>query len=131
MGLTSWARDDVRKTDVTIAKNYLSHDEITELNRVGSMWLDFAEDQAMRRKQVFMTDWQTKLDEFLRFNDRNVLPDAGKISKKMADGKARVEYEQFAKHRRVAKESLGEEDWMKQIEATVKMLPAHKKDVEK
>lgn len=116
---------------MTIAKNYLNQDEITELNRVVSMWLDFAEDQARRRKQVFMTDWQTRLDDFLRFNDRNVLSDSGKISKKMADEKAQAEYEQFAKHRREAKESLGEADLMKQIEATVKMLPAHKKDVEK
>ena len=82
MGLTSWARDEVRKTDVTIAKNYLDNTEILELNRIITMWLDFAEDQATRRKQVFMQDWQIKLDEFLRFNDRDVLPDAGKVSKK-------------------------------------------------
>ena len=85
MGLTSWARDDVRKTDVTIAKNYLNSHEITELNRIVTMWLDFAEDQATRRKQVFMQDWQTKLDEFLRFNDREVLTDAGQVSKKMTE----------------------------------------------
>lgn len=88
MGLTSWARDAVQKTDVTIAKNYLAGDEIVELNRIVSMWLDFAEDQATRRKQVFMRDWQSKLDDFLRFNERDVLAGAGKVSKKVADEKA-------------------------------------------
>jgi len=57
MGLTNWARDEVRKTDVTIAKNYLDVDEISVLNRIVSMWLDFAEDQAIRRKQVFIRDF--------------------------------------------------------------------------
>ena len=128
MGLTSWARDEVRKTDVTIAKNYLSGDEITGLNRIVTMWLDFAEDQATRRKQVFMRDWQIKLDEFLRFNDREVLPDAGKVSKQMADEKAQAEYEQFAVQRREAKEVLGEAELMKQLEATSKRIPSRQKD---
>jgi len=131
MGLTSWARDEIRKTDVTIAKNYLDSTEVTELNRIVTMWLDFAEDQATRRKQVFMQDWQTRLDEFLHFNDRDVLPDAGKVSKKMADEKAQVEYDQFAAKRREVKESLGEAELMKQIEAAAKLIPARKKDVEK
>jgi len=82
MGLTNWKSDVVRKTDVTIAKNYLQEHEIEELNRIVVMWLDYAEDQARRRKQVFMKDWEQRLDEFLRFNDRNVLPHAGSISKK-------------------------------------------------
>ncbi len=62
MGLTNWKGDRVAKADVKIAKNYLSADEIDELNRIVVMWLDFAEDQARRRKQVFLHDWQTKLD---------------------------------------------------------------------
>jgi hypothetical protein len=129
-GLTSWARDEVRKSDVTIAKNYLNSDEITELNRIVTMWLDFSEDQATRRKQVFMRDWQTKLDEFLRFNDRDVLPDAGSVSKKSADEKARAEYEQYAALRREAKEAAGEVELMKQLEATVKLIPARKGRIE-
>ena len=76
MGLTNWKGDIVRKGDVIIAKNYLGEPEINELNRIVVMFLDFAEDQARRRKQIFLADWQTKLDEFLRFNDRAVLPDA-------------------------------------------------------
>ncbi|MDK7223087.1 RhuM family protein, partial [Proteus mirabilis] len=73
MGLTSYKFDEVRKTDVTIAKNYLRENELKELNRIVNMWLDFAEDQALRRKQVFLQDWDTKLDQFLSFNDRDVL----------------------------------------------------------
>ena len=74
MGLTTWKGERVRKRDVTVAKNYLNEDEISELNRIVTMWLDFAEDQARRRKQVFLKDWETKLDEFLRFNDAESCP---------------------------------------------------------
>ncbi len=72
MGLTTWKDSEVRRTDVTIAKNYLQENEIEELNRIVTMWLDFAEDQAKRHKQVFMNDWKQKLDDFLRFNTRQV-----------------------------------------------------------
>ena len=121
-GLTSWAGDEVRKSDVTIAKNYLSADEITELNRIVTMWLDFAEDQASRRKQVFMQDWEQKLDDFLRFNDREVLPHAGKRTKKEADSKAQAEYELFAAQRRAQKEAIGENDQFAQLEAAAKLI---------
>ncbi|OOX32734.1 hydroxyacid dehydrogenase [Vibrio parahaemolyticus] len=107
MGLTSYKGDEVRKTDVTIAKNYLREDEIKELNRIVNMWLDFAEDQALRRKQVFLQDWADKLDQFLSFNDRDVLSGAGKISKKDADNKAKLEFDRFAEQRRRLKESEG------------------------
>ena len=73
MGLTTWKGEAVRKQDVTVAKNYLSEEEIRELNRIVTMWLDFAEDQARRRKQVFLKDWETKLKEFLVFNERSAL----------------------------------------------------------
>jgi len=135
MGLTSWARDEVQKTDITVAKNYLSIDEISELNRIVTMWLDYAEDQALRRKQVFMHDWQTKLDEFLHFNDRKVLPNAGTVSRKMAEDKAKAEYEQFAAERRKAKESKGEAVLIKQLEDLskhiAKRIPARKKSDKK
>jgi len=110
MGLTSYKGEDVRKGDVTIAKNYLSQNEVSELNRVVSMWLDFAEDQAQRRQQVFLRDWQEKLDQFLQFNDRPVLTGTGKITKKVADEKARAEYSQFAQQQRRLKEAEGEKD---------------------
>lgn len=70
-------------------------------------WLDFAEDQALRRKQVFLQDWADKLDQFLSFNDRDVLSGAGKISKKDADDKARLEFDRFAQQRRRLKEAEG------------------------
>lgn len=82
MGLTSFKGDEVRKCDVTAAKNFLSQHAVGELNRIVNMWLDFAEDQARRRKQIFLRDWQEKLDQFLQLNDREVLHDAGKITKK-------------------------------------------------
>jgi hypothetical protein len=120
MGLTSWKASEVRKTDVTIAKNYLKEEEIDSLNRIAVMWLDYAEDQATRRKQVFMKDWEHKLDDFLKFNDRNVLPDAGSVGKKDADDFAKDEYDRFAERRREYKEVLGEEESIKQLEETAK-----------
>lgn len=110
MGLTSYKGEEVRKGDVTVAKNYLSQNEVSELNRVVNMWLDFAEDQARRRQQVFLRDWQDKLDQFLQFNDREVLQGTGTVSKKMADEKAQAEYSQFAEQQRRLKEAEGEKD---------------------
>ena len=108
MGLTSYKFDEVRKTDVTIAKNYLRENELKELNRIVNMWLDFAEDQALRRKQVFLQDWDTKLDQFLSFNDRDVFQGAGGISKKAADEKAKEIFDIYAQKRRRLKETEGE-----------------------
>ena len=107
MGLTSYKSGEVRKTDVTIAKNYLRENELKELNRIVNMWLDFAEDQALRRKQVFLQDWDTKLDQFLSFNDRDVLQGAGGVSKKAADEKAKEIFDIFAQKRRQLKEIEG------------------------
>ena len=126
MGLTTWKGGEVRKTDVTTAKNYLQEEEIEELNRIVTMWLDFAEDQAKRRKQVFMKDWERKLDDFLRFNERRVLPNAGKVSKQMAEDHARAEYEKFEVRRREYKELVGETDYMKQLEEAARQLPEKK-----
>ena len=122
MGLTTWKGDEVRKTDVTIAKNYLKEGEIEGLNRIVTMWLDFAEDQAKRRKQVFMKDWEQKLDDFLHFNERQVLPNAGKVSKQTADEHARAEYEKFEDRRREYKETLGAVETIKQLEQASKMI---------
>ena len=123
MGLTTWKGDVVRKGDVTVAKNYLSESEIQELNRIVVMFLDYAEDQARRRKQVFLNDWTTKLDEFLRFNERQVLPDAGSVSRESADEKAQQEYERFSERRRSAIEAEAEQDLMRELEDTAKRLP--------
>ena len=124
MGLTSWHGGEVRKTDITTAKNYLRAEEIDELNRIVVMWLDFAEDQARRRKRIFMQDWQQKLDDFLRFNERRVLPGAGTVSRKGAEDHARAEYEQFETRRREYREALGAADYVKQLEEAARRLPA-------
>jgi hypothetical protein len=122
MGMTNWRADEVRRTDVTIAKNYLKEDEIGELNRIVVMWLDFAEDQARRRKQVFMKDWEQKLDEFLKFNERRVLPHAGSVSKKNAEEHARLEYDKFSQRRREYKEVVGEAESIKALEGAAKRV---------
>lgn len=106
----------MRKSDVTVAKNYLHEQEIDELNRIVVMWLDFAEDQARRRKEIFLKDWQDKLDSFLAFNDRDVLPDAGAVSRKQAEDHAHQEYERFAAQRRAWLESEGEASQIKVLE---------------
>ena len=131
MGLTTWKGAEVRKSDVTIAKNYLKEDEITGLNRIVTMWLDFAEDQAIRRKQVFMRDWEQRLDEFLQFNDRNVLTCAGTISKQQAEDHATSEYEKFEVRRRQYKESLAEADYLRLLEDAARYLPDPDNNVKK
>jgi len=129
MGITSWKGDSVRKGDVTVAKNYLNRDEIVELNRIVTMWLDFAEDQARRRSQVFLRDWEAKLDEFLRLSDREVLKTKGGISKAGADEKAEAEYERFAERRRTLLEAEAERAGAEAIEeaAMRHAAPASKK----
>jgi len=122
MGLTTWKGDEVRETDVATAKNYLKEDEIDALNRIVVMWLDFSEDQAKNRKQVFMKEWEHKLDEFLRFNDRKALPNAGKVSKRVAESHAREEYQKFEGRRRSYKESVGEAETIKHLEEAAKKL---------
>lgn len=117
MGLTTWKSGLVRKTDVTGAKNYLREPEIGELNRIVTMWLDFAEDQAQRRKEIFLRDWAERLDAFLSFNERQVLSGAGHVSKKEADAHAEGQYEQFATQQRTALEAEGEQGLARLIEA--------------
>jgi hypothetical protein len=97
MGLTAWAGDKPRKTDVGIAKNYLSADELDALNRIVTAYLEFAELQALNRRAMHMTDWIAKLDDFLRLSDREILTHAGKISHDDAQAKAERE---LAKYRR-------------------------------
>lgn len=122
MGPRSWKGDSVARSDVTIAKNYLREDEISELNRIVVMWLDFAEDQARRRRQVFLRDWETRLDDFLRFNDRDVLENAGSVTKAGADEHAWNEYEQFAARRRALMEAEGEHAAIAALENTARRL---------
>ena len=83
---------------------HLNADEIEGLNRIVTMYLDYAEDQAKRHRQIFMRDWRKKLDAFLQFNERDILTDAGKVSKAVAEQLAVEQYEIFH-HRRLAVEA--------------------------
>ena len=95
MGLTNWRGSKVRKSDVSIAKNYLTEQELAALNNLVEQYLVFAEGQALRRVPMTMNDWIAKLNAFLTINDRDILNHAGKISHEMAKSKAEQEYEQF------------------------------------
>lgn len=98
MGLTSWKNAPagrIRKPDVSIAKNYLSEQELTSLNRIVGMYLDYAEDQAERRQVMYMKDWAEKLDTFLQFNQRDILDNLGKVSHEIAKAFAESEFEKY------------------------------------
>ncbi len=99
MGLTSWKGDGVRKNDVTTAKNYLNEKELKALNRMVTRYLDYAEDQAERKKPMYMVDWKTRLDAFLEFDEQEILQNAGKIAKEVADQLASAEYEKYNQRR--------------------------------
>lgn len=99
MGLTNWSGDKLRKKDVTISKSYLQQDELDILNRIVTMYLDYAELQAKSHRQMFMKDWWEKLDAFLQFNGQEILQNAGKITKKVADKLAEDAYESFNQNR--------------------------------
>ncbi|PIY83858.1 MAG: hydroxyacid dehydrogenase [Candidatus Omnitrophica bacterium CG_4_10_14_0_8_um_filter_44_12] len=130
MGLTSWKGAKVRPSDVTIAKNYLNAKEIDQLNRIVTMYLDYAEDQAKRHRQIFMRDWRKKLDAFLKFNERDILKNAGKITKEVADQLALKQYGRFNAHRlkqEAEAEMLADDAEFKQIEEKIKKLPKKRK----
>ena len=95
MGLTNWRGASLRRTDTEVAKNYLSVNEIDTLNRLISMYLDFAELQAARRRPMTMVDWTSKLDDFLRTSEFEILTHLGKISSDAALKKAHDEYEKY------------------------------------
>lgn len=100
MGLTVWKNSPkgaIRESDVFIAKNYLNEKELDHLNRIVDMYLGFAEMQAQRGIIMYMKDWVAKLDAFLKFNERQILADAGRISHEVAEALALKEYEKYRK----------------------------------
>jgi hypothetical protein len=99
MGLTNWRGVNIRKTDVSVAKNYLKEDEILALNNLVEQYLIFAQGQAMRRIPMYMNSWIDKLNSFLDLNDREVLTDAGSISHKIGKENAEREYKIFKKNK--------------------------------
>ncbi len=110
MGLTTWKGAKVRRADVTVAKNYLNDGEIRQLNRIVTMYLDYAEEQAERRQPLYMRDWRAKLDAFLAFNERDILKDGGRVSAEIAQKLALDEYEKF-EGRRLAEEAAAPDEW--------------------
>ena len=110
MGLTTWKnapKGKIVKADVSIAKNYLSHDEMQELNEIVTMYLDYATRQARRHIPMTMEDWASKLDAFLRFNDAEILEDKGKVTAAIAKAFAESEFEKY----RVIQDRLYQSDF--------------------
>jgi hypothetical protein len=114
MGLTSWKNSPqgkIRKSDVTIAKNYLTEDELKPLNRIVSMYLDYAEDQAEQGKAMTMKDWAEKLNAFLQFNQKQILYNSGKVTAALAKEFAENEYGKYS----IIQNQLYESDFDKEI----------------
>ena len=99
MGLTNFDGNKIRKSDITVAKNYLSKEELEDLNRVVTMFLDHAEDMARQNIPMYMKDWAETLNDFLKFRRREILTNAGKVSKELADKKAIEQYEIYRERR--------------------------------
>jgi hypothetical protein len=127
MGLTSWKGSVVRKGDVGTAKNYLTAEEVEELNRVVVMYLDYAEDQAKRRRAVTMAEWAVKLDAFLSFNERDVLTHAGHLRMDVAQKLASERFEVFDANRRAAEAMQADEDDIAQLEEVAKVAKGSRK----
>ncbi len=114
MGLTSWKNapdGKIVKADVAVAKNYLTHEEMSELNEIVTMYLDYATRQARRRIPMTMADWAGKLDAFLRFNDADILTHKGTITAEIAKAFAESEFEKY----RVIQDRLYESDFDRMI----------------
>lgn len=122
MGLTSFKGAIVRKGDIGTAKNYLQQDEIDELNRIVTMYLDYAEDQAQKRKTISMDGWADKLDAFLEFNERDLLTHAGKLKMDVAQKLAAERYDEFDTKRKEAEAIAADEEDIKELETLEKKL---------
>jgi len=123
IGLTNWKNSPggtIRKTDVSIAKNYLNEKELDGLNRIVTMYLDYAEMQAQKGVVMYMKDWVKKLDAFLQFNEREILQDGGKISHEVAVALAESEYEKY----RAIQDRMLESDFDREVK---KLLTSTKK----
>ena len=125
MGLTNFKGKQPQKSEITTAKNYLSEQELKELNAITSAYLDFAELQALRRKAMTMRDWVAKLDEFLRMSDSEILQNAGTISHEMAMEKARGEYQKY-KMQNQDELSQVERDFLDSVKKTQKLMESKK-----
>lgn len=127
MNLTNWSGSRVRKQDVIIAKNYLQQNEIKELDRLVSMFLDYAENQAQRRRQLSMSDWKEKVDGFLNFNDYEILKGKGAISRKQANEIAKKRYLEFDEARKKQEALEADAEDLKELETIEHEMIAEKK----
>ena len=121
MGLTSWEGnpdEKILKSDVSVAKNYLSKEELQSLGRIVGAYLDLAEDRAKRKIPMTMEDWAKRLDHFLTFNEREILKDAGKISAEIAKDHAASEFEKY----RIIQDRLFESDFDKETKKLERQL---------
>ena len=121
MGLTTWEHSSngkVLKTDVTVAKNYLTTEELESLGRIVNAYLELAESRAKRKIPMTMGDWATRLDSFLEFDERDVLQNTGKISAKIAKEYAESEFEKY----RIIQDRLFESDFDKEIKAITQKM---------
>lgn len=134
MQLTSWKGSRVRKGDVTISKNYLTEAEVRELNRLTTMFLDFAQDRAERRKQTLMAEWIDQTDRFLTFNERDVLTGKGNMSHEAMEKIVGKRYATFDAQRRESERLTAEQDdaaeTLKVIEGVSKRIRKRKGDQE-
>ncbi len=122
MGLTTWKNaptGPIRKTDVSIAKNYLDEKELAGLNRIVSMYLDYAEDQANNCVVMHMKDWKAKLDAFLKFNEKDILDNSGAVSAEIAKALAEGEFDRY----RIVQDAIMVSDFDRELE---KLLPGNK-----
>ncbi len=129
MGLTTWKNapaGKIRKTDIGIAKNYLNEKELDGLNRIVTMYLDYAESQAQKGVVMYMKDWVVKLDAFLQFNERAILKDAGKVTHEVALALAESEYKKF----RAKQDAFYESDFDKNLKSK-KQLEKAEDDLDK
>lgn len=132
MGLTTWRHGPsgrIQRNDTSIAKNYLTHEEISTLNLIVNQYLDFAELQARQRKPMKMVDWITKLDGFLRLNDREILSSAGHVSAELAKKHSEGEFEKYEEARRIREASTPTSDFDRVVEE-VKALPAKSRETD-
>lgn len=131
MGLTNWTGDRERKADAVVSKNYLDMQELDQLNRLVTMFLDFSEDRAMRRIETRMADWIAQTDRFLAFNERAVLTGAGRISHEQMEATVGERYAAFDARRRAIEAEAAEQEAaedLKQLQAEAKRLAPSKKN---
>ena len=120
MGLTNWRGEKIRKTDISIAKNYLQENELMALNNLVEQYLIFAQGQAMQRIPMNMKDWIEKLEAFLTINNREILTDAGRVSHELAKENSELEYEKFKQHQQKVIEDSYFDKVIKEIESKSK-----------